>query len=89
MKTTVDLTVDCADATVRMKLASVLAPDNEGAPQGMKLSMVGAGRGLGFKIESGSPTSALSTALAILRDVTLFQEVWLLSQSKDAKAHRA
>ncbi|MDE1853105.1 MAG: hypothetical protein KGI38_05065 [Thaumarchaeota archaeon] len=89
MKTTVQLMVGCSDATVRKKLASVLTPDNEGAPQGMKLSMAGAGRGLEFKIESGSPTSVLSTALAILRDVALFQEVWLLSQSKDARGHRA
>ena len=84
MKAEARLTVDLADAKSREALAEVLAPDNEGLPGGLRMSVAGAGRSLRYRIVSDSPSSAVSTALALLRDVSLFQEVWLLSRSGGA-----
>jgi len=38
---------------------------------------------LQFLIASDSQSGAISTAIAVLRDVLLFQEVWLLSRVRD------
>jgi hypothetical protein len=38
---------------------------------------------LEFQIVSDSSSGAVSTAMAVLRDVHLFQEVWLLSRVRD------
>ncbi|MDG6917887.1 MAG: hypothetical protein JRN62_00330 [Nitrososphaerota archaeon] len=82
MRTRVELRIDCRDGPTVRSLVSVLAPDNEGAPRGMKLASAVNGEHLAFAVESDSASSSLSTALAVLRDATLFQEVWLLSQPK-------
>jgi len=89
LKTEGTLTLTLSGAGSRGSLQSVLSPDNEGTPKGMKLEMEGGGKVLTFRLESASPSAVLSTLLAILRDVTLFQEVWLLSQGKGATVERA
>lgn len=81
MNATADLTISLVDARSRRALASVLAPDNEGLPEGLRLSVTGRGRSLRLRVTSKSPTSAVSTVLALLRDVALFEEVWLLSRT--------
>jgi hypothetical protein len=86
LKTTAELTISCADEKVRASLGSVLTPDNEGAPRGLEVSMSGSGEVLTFALRSGAPRVAISTALAILRDVSLFKEVWLLSHGGDARS---
>ena len=84
MRTTIRLLIKCADVHVRRQLVSVLTPDNDGAPRGMTLRM-GARKGtLEFHVASDSLSGAVSTAIAVLRDVLLFQEVWLLSRARDA-----
>jgi len=82
MRTTIRLSIRCADVHVCSQLASVLTPDNDGAPRGMTLKMGARRQTLEFRIASDSPTGAVSTAMAVLRDVLLFQEVWLLSRAK-------
>ena len=89
MKTEATLVLRFGDDSVRRNLGSVLAPDNEGLPRGLRLSMKGAGRRMEVRVESESPSTAISTALALLRDVTLFQEVWLLSHGKDGRDRRS
>jgi len=84
LKTRTSLTLDLSSARVRESLRSVLAPDNVGIPHGTRLSMVARGSALVFDVESESASTALSTVLALLRDITLFQEVWLLSQTSGA-----
>jgi hypothetical protein len=79
------LTFTCKDPDARRRLQSVLTPDNEGGPRSLKLSATGEGSTLEFKVGADSLQTAVSTALAILRDVSLFEEVWLLSQGGDAK----
>ena len=83
MRTTIRLSIRCADGHVCSQLASVLTPDNEGAPHGMTLKMGAKKETLEFRIASNSPGGAVSTAMAVLRDVLLFQEVWLLSLAGD------
>ncbi len=89
MKSRAVLEVTCRDRGTLGGLASVLAPDNEGGPRGLEVSMRGTGRKLEILVEADSAATALSTCLALLRDVTLFQEVWLLSHRKAAKVQRA
>jgi hypothetical protein len=82
MRTTIRLAIRCTDVRVCSQLASVLIPDNDGAPRGMTLKMGTRGEVVEFRIASDSPMGAVSTAAAVLRDVILFQEVWLLSRAR-------
>lgn len=84
MKTRIALSVKCSSKSARDQLESVLAPDNVGGPEGMRFSVGGAGRSLSFRVRSATASTAISTTVALLRDVALFQEVWLLSRAKDA-----
>ena len=84
MIVTATLTLRLADERARRDLAAVLAPDNEGLPRGLSLSVTGEGDVLRFGAESSSPSQAVSTVLALLRDITLFQEVWRLSRTRRA-----
>ena len=85
MKTTAILTLRLKNDEVTQALSSVLAPDNEGLPRGLRLSVVAEGRTMKFEVESDSPSTTVSTILAIMRDVHLFREVWLLSHRDDAR----
>ena len=82
MRTRVELRAGCSDPKALESLMSVLAPDNEGAPRGMKLTSVAEGGAMKITIDSDSASSSISTALAILKDMVLFEGVWLLSQSE-------
>jgi hypothetical protein len=82
------LELDLKSSKVRDSLAEVLAPDNEGLPKGLRLTMKGEESAITFRVKAESASTALSTVLAILRDVSLFQEVWLLSREKDARPTR-
>ena len=82
MNTAATLTIACVSEEVRERLAAVLAPDNEGLPRGLHLSMVVRGRSIEFSLDADSPYTSISTALALLRDIVLFEEVWLLSRTR-------
>ena len=88
MKARAALTVRLSGSEEGRSLATVLAPDNEGLPQGMLLSMTTRGRTMEFEVSSGSPSSSLSTVLALLRDIVLFQEIWLLSSQRGGRVQR-
>ena len=88
MKASTTLTVRLSGAAQGKSLSAVLAPDNEGLPKGMLLSMATRGKVLELVVSAGSPSASLSTVLAILRDVTLFQEVWLLSRQRGGRVQR-
>lgn len=75
MRTAIRLSIRCADVRVCRQLVSILTPDNEGAPRGMTLKMGARKEILEFRITSDSPSGAVSTAMAVLRDALLFQEV--------------
>jgi hypothetical protein len=82
------LTIRLSGEAERKSLSAVLAPDNEGLPQGMLLSMAARGEVLELEVSASSPSASLSTVLALLRDITLFQEVWLLSHQRGGRVQR-
>jgi len=88
LKASATLTVRLSGAPEGKSLSAVLSPDNEGLPQGMFLTMSTQGRELELVVSAGSPSVSLSTILALLRDITLFQEVWLLSREKGGIARQ-
>jgi len=88
LKASATLTVRLSGAAEGKSLYAVLRPDNEGLPRGMNLSMSVRDKILQLVISAGSPSASLSTALALLRDITLFQEVWLLSRQKGGRVQR-
>lgn len=85
MKAKAVLDISLSGPGPRKALSDVLAPDNEGLPPGLSLSVAGRDNRIVFTVESRSPAPALSTIMALLRDVVLFQEVWLLSRGKNAR----
>jgi hypothetical protein len=89
LKTTAILTLKLKNDEATRALSSVLAPDNEGLPHGLRLSVVVEGRTMKFEVESDSPSTTVSTILAFMRDVHLFQEVWLLSHRDGARVRGA
>lgn len=88
MRASATLVLGFADSNSRRSLASVLTPDNEGAPRGLTLSIGGRGRIMEISVKSESPSTVVSTVLAFLRDISLFQEVWLLSHGTDGRGQR-
>ncbi len=88
MRTSATLKLNLADRRTRSSLVSVLAPDNRDLPNGLRLSVRTAGNAAEFRVESPSPSTSLSTVLALLRDVVLFQEVLLLSHRDGGRDRR-
>ncbi len=89
MKSRASLKLVLSGVEVREALGSVLAADNEGAPPGLRLSVRERGAAIEFLAESDSASVSISTVLGILRDVSLFEEVWLLSHRRPARVQRA
>ena len=88
MKATLVLKVTCSDKATAKKLSMVLAPDNRGFPSDQRFSMAVGSGSLSFTVESERATSDLTTVLGILRDIALFQEIWLLSRGSPRQGER-
>jgi tRNA threonylcarbamoyladenosine modification (KEOPS) complex Pcc1 subunit len=84
LRTEARLSLHCKDPEVAIELEQVLTPDNVGMPYDQRFTMTRKGRTLVFVVDSESPVSTSSTLFSILRDVSLFQEIWLLSRGVDA-----
>jgi hypothetical protein len=79
------LTLRCRDAKVAKGLEQVLSPDNAGFPRGQRFAMTRKGRTLLFIVDGEATSSFFSTVYSVLRDASLFQEIWLLSRGEDAE----
>jgi hypothetical protein len=88
LKTEATLSLSFSDTGARRSLAAVLAPDNRELPRGLSLRTGGGPTIMRLAMGSESPSTTLSTALAFLRDIVLFQEVWLLSHGKGGRVRR-
>ena len=88
MKARAELSIGCSDVRTCGELARVLTPDNSGVPPGLKIVMNAKQETVLFDILSESPSSALSTVMAVLRDVSLFEQVWLLSRANGSVVTR-
>lgn len=82
MKSTLHLRVECVSRPTAKTLASVLASDNKALPSDQRMSMSVTSRSVVFRIESERTRSALTTVCSVLRDIALFQEIWLISRAR-------
>jgi hypothetical protein len=79
MMLTVEVIFECAGAKEASSLRATLSPDNKTVPKDQKLTVEQRGRNLRFVVESPRPAAGLSSALSLLSDARLFQEVWTLA----------
>jgi len=79
MKLTVELVFECAGEREATSLRSTLSPDNKSMPKDQRLTVEQTGRTLRFIIESPRPVAGLSSALSLLSDAKLFQEIWTIA----------
>jgi hypothetical protein len=85
MKVRFTLQIRCAGPAECKALEGVLTPDGKVVPKGLRLTASRTGGTLAFSGGSESPSTALSTAVSLLWDVALFNEVWLLSTRREAE----
>ena len=83
-----ELRFNCSTREACSGLFSVMAPDNEGTPAGMTLKSNRKGSTAAYAVTSEKPSRVIATALALLRDAALFEEVWLLSRRPGAEVRR-
>jgi hypothetical protein len=79
MKLTLDLVITCASSKEARSLEAALSPDNKSVPKDQTFSSELEGPNLRFLISSSRASSCVSSALGILGDAKLFQEVWSIS----------
>jgi hypothetical protein len=79
MKLTLDLVLTCASVKEARSLEAALSPDNKSVPKDQTFSAKLEGTNLRFMISSPRASSCISSALGILGDAKLFQEIWGLS----------
>jgi Transcription factor Pcc1 len=84
LKANAVLRIGCADAETAGTLRRVLEPDNASVPAGLSLSMKLEGRTLSLDVTADALSTALSTCLAVIEDVRLFEQVSLLSRAPGA-----
>lgn len=82
------LTIRCSDSSMADHLAEVLAPDNVGVPKDQSFSVSRVHGKLVFRVKSEVPSSLFATAMSVLNDASLFQEIWLLSREMGATVGR-
>lgn len=81
MSASLNLSIRCVDKETAKRLEAVLTPDNVDTPRGMRLLMRRKHDTVRFEIASEG-VSSMATAIALLGDIALFEEVSLLSSGK-------
>ncbi len=89
MKVTARLSLGCVDVRTADALEQVLAPDNVGIPRDQRFTVSREGNVLLFRCVSDEAASVFSTLNSVLKDSSLFQEVWLLSLEREAGIGRS
>ena len=79
MMLTVEIVFECAGEREARSLRTTLSPDNKSVPKDQRLTVEQIGSTLRFFIESARPAAGLSSALSLLSDAKLFQEIWTLA----------
>jgi hypothetical protein len=59
----------------------VLEADNRVLPIGLSFKATSSMENLSFVFKADRPSTVLSTSVALLRDISLFEQVWLLSSA--------
>lgn len=76
MRLTVELVIECRSEREALSLDEALSPDNKSVPKDQELSAQRDGPVLRYRISSERAAGCLSSALGLLSDARLFQEVW-------------
>lgn len=76
---TLELTIRCGSPEEAVSLQTALSPDNKSVPKDQSFSTRTDGRELSFLISSSKVSGCVSSALSILTDFGLFQDVWSLT----------
>ena len=79
MNLTLELVFKCGSAAEARSLEQALSPDNKSIPKDQTFSTNLEGKNLRFLISSPRAASCISSALGILGDAKLFQDVWMLT----------
>lgn len=79
MKLTLELVFACRAPEEARSLEAALGPDNNAVPRDQTFSSELEGRYLRFRITSPRASSCVSSALGLLADAKLFQDVWTLT----------
>jgi hypothetical protein len=79
MKLALDLVIACGSPKEARSLEAALSPDNKSVPKDQTFSSELDGARLRFLISSPRASSCVSSALGILGDAKLFQEIWSIS----------
>jgi hypothetical protein len=74
-----ELTITCGSPEEAVSLQTALSPDNKSVPKDQSFSSRTEGRDLSFLIRSPKVSGCISSALSILTDARLFQDVWSLT----------
>jgi hypothetical protein len=81
MKLALELTLSCTNEEQARSLKAVLAPDNKNFPKDQSFVEEVDGSQLRFLITSERASGCISSALGILTDAKLFQDVWEMTKS--------
>ena len=76
---TLELTITCRSPEVAISLQTALSPDNKSVPKDQSFSSRTEGRKLCFVISSSKVSGCVSSALSLLMDSRLFEDVWSLT----------
>jgi len=76
MTLTVEITFECPGEREAASLEAALRPDNKSIPKDQSFSSERSGSTLRFRMSSPRHASCISSALSLLSDARLFQEVW-------------
>ena len=76
MTLTVEITFECLGEREAASLEAALSPDNKSIPKDQLFSSERSGSVLRFKMSSPRAAGCISSALSLLSDAKLFQEVW-------------
>ena len=79
MTVTIEMALECAGEREAAALETVLAPDNHRVPKDQTFSFSRSANVLSFKVGSTRAASCFSSALSLLSDAKLFDELWSLA----------
>ena len=76
MTLTVEITFECIGEREAASLEAALSPDNKSIPKDQRFSSERSGSVLTFRMSSPRAAGCISSALSLLSDAKLFQDVW-------------
>jgi len=76
MTLTIEIAIECLGEREAASLEAALTPDNHPLPKRQRFSSTRIDSVLSFRITSDRQSSCISSAISLLTDARLFDEVW-------------